>query len=141
MSEVTEQTTIFKKVKEFWDIPTMGSLKYPNLNWPDSPDGVKARTTVTINHPQDGREAIDIGGRNHFSNGILLFTVHMPAESGTLAAKRIFDGLQETFDNLVLTTSDGDIIKFGSVSTQDLGEKNSTYRQSAIIRFRRQEAR
>lgn len=140
MSEETEQITILNKVKEVWDTSTMGSLQYPNLPTPAPPGKGLPRSNVLILHPQDGREPTDLGSpRTKFSIGLVNFTIHLPAESGTLVAKRIIDKLQLAFDELTLTTEDNDIIKFGVVSSQDLGQKGDTYRMSAVVRFRRQE--
>jgi hypothetical protein len=146
MSEAAEQISILNAVKALWDVTTMGPLQYPNLPTPAAPGNGLPRTTVTISHPQDGREKADIGDRDTaFSIGLLVFVIHLPIDSGTLRARRIIDILAKGrdaipgFDRLALTTEVGDIIKFGLVSSQDLGGKDSTHRISAIVRFRRQE--
>lgn len=150
MSETAEQIAILKAVKALWDVPTMGPIQYPNLGTTGTPGKGLSRTTVSISHPQDGREKADIGDRKTaFSVGLLVFTIHLPLESGTLQARRIIDiiasGRQDVdppvpgFDHLTLVTTVGDIVKFGLVSSQDLGPKDATHRISAIVRFRRQE--
>ena len=140
MSETSEQIAIFKAVKAMWTEYVFGPLQYPNTASPTPAGKNTPRSTVTLSHTQGARKKLGLGkGERYRSPGLLVFTIHIPNEAGTLVGRRITDAIKAVFDEKYIETEDGEPIQFQEVTFQDLGSKSDTYRISAICGFTRQE--
>jgi hypothetical protein len=109
MSIETQRVSLMAEVKSFWS-PAYGTLAYPNVPF-TTPQNSQWAEVFILAHGAERASLSNIFLKR--TEGSLQFNLYCPQDKGSKENSVIADAIEDHFQELLMSTSDGDTIEFG----------------------------